>query len=88
MAKSWTQQVITKLVSPTKADSMEAASRLWMVRCHSCGFEQSIWDMGGIRWNAKGSSWTLRRCSDCGKRGGHTIYRREPTGTPHNQQSV
>ena len=85
MAKSRTQQLITRLVPPSIVASMEADSRLWMVRCRSCGFEQSIWEMGGIRWNAKGSAWTWRRCPNCGKRGGHSIYRREPSGTPPDQ---
>jgi hypothetical protein len=60
------------------ATSMEGDSRRWMVRCQSCGFEQSIWELGGIRWKATGTSWTWGRCLHCGKRWWHKIYRREP----------
>lgn len=57
------------------AESMEADSRRWMVRCR-CGFERSIWDMGGIRWKAYGSSKSYMRCLSCGRRSWHTIYRK------------
>lgn len=33
---------------------MEAESRSWMVQCPNCKYEQSYWDMGGIRWGALG----------------------------------
>ena len=79
---SRTQQLITKLAPRSWAASMEAESRAWMVRCRSCGFERSIWELGGIRWKATGSKLTWGRCSNCGKRGWHTIYRRDPTEPP------
>jgi hypothetical protein len=34
---------------------MEAESRRWLVKCDNCGFEQSYWDMGGLRWKASSS---------------------------------
>jgi hypothetical protein len=76
---SRTQRFVTGIVPRTWAASMEAESRTWMVRCRSCGFERSIWELGGIRWNAKGSKWTWGRCPNCGKRGWHKIYRRDQT---------
>jgi hypothetical protein len=76
---SRTQRLVTGIVPRTWAASMEAESRAWMVRCRSCGFERSIWELGGIRWNAKGSKWTWGRCPNCGKRGWHKIYRRDET---------
>ena len=85
MTKSRTQQRISKLSSPTMAESMEAESRQWMVCCRSCGFERSIWELGGVRWKAKGTSWTWGRCPTCRKLGLHKIYHREPTETPAQQ---
>ena len=55
--------------------SMEADSRLWMVQC-PCGYEQSIWEMGGIRWKATGNPRTYRKCVHCGERHWHKIYKR------------
>ena len=43
---------------------MEADSRLWMLRC-SCGFEQSWWDAGGIRWKAVGNPRRWKQCPQC-----------------------
>lgn len=79
MARSRAQQLVGRFVSGSAAASMEAKSHEWMVRCRSCGFERAIWDLGGIRWKAMGNKWTWGRCSDCGKRGWHKIYRRDPT---------
>jgi hypothetical protein len=53
-----------------------------MVRCRSCGFARSIWDLGGIRWKAKGTKWTWGRCPNCGKRGWHTISRLDQAESP------
>jgi hypothetical protein len=78
MAKTRLQRLVTRFVSRSWAASMEASSRAWMVRCRACGFEQSIWDLGGVRWKAAGTSHTWRRCPACGARGWHTVYRRDP----------
>ena len=75
---SRTQQLVSRLVPRSWAASMEAESREWMVRCTSCDFERSIWELGGIRWKARGTKRTWGRCSNCGKRGWHEIYRRDP----------
>jgi hypothetical protein len=45
------------------------------MRCR-CGFEKSIWDMGGIRWKARGTSRNYMRCVACGERSWHTLYRK------------
>lgn len=59
------------------AGSMEAESREWMVRC-KCGHERSIWDLGGIKWKATGTSRNYGRCPVCGKRSWHTTYHKTP----------
>jgi hypothetical protein len=79
MAKHRTQELVGKLVPRSWAAAMEAESREWMVHCRTCGAEQSVWDLGGVRWKAKGTKWTFRRCPECGKRGWHKVYRRERT---------
>ena len=74
---SRTQRLITSLVPKSWAESMEADSRLWMLQCPNCKFEQSIWDIGGIRWKAVGNQRNLLRCTNCGKRGWHLVYKQE-----------
>jgi hypothetical protein len=65
---------------------MEAHSRAWMVRC-SCGFERSVWEMGGIRWNAgRGRPRWFAECPQCGRRSWHTDVRSGPNPKlPSNQ---
>ncbi|MBA2595999.1 MAG: hypothetical protein M3Q50_07110 [Chloroflexota bacterium] len=71
------QRLLGRIVPRSWATSMESESRNWIVRCRSCGFERSLWELGGIRWKATGSKWTWGRCPNCGKRGLHTISRRD-----------
>lgn len=75
---SFWQRLFAK-VTPGLIADMEADSRLWMVQCPSCGYEKSIWEMGGIRYKAysRGKK-TYMRCIECGKRGWHKVYKREP----------
>ena len=59
------------------AESMEAHSRKWMMRCPKCDFEQSFWDMGGIRWKASGNQRNYMKCVSCGERSWHQAYKKE-----------
>jgi len=70
------QRLFTRFVSPTRAAAMEAESRTWMVRCPRCGYERSVWEMGGVRYKAAGTSWQLHRCPHCGKLAWHKIYQK------------
>ncbi|MBO0699093.1 MAG: hypothetical protein J2P46_11920 [Zavarzinella sp.] len=56
----------------------EAESRAWMMRC-PCGAEQSVWDMGGIRWKATGRLRQRAYCDTCGQATSHTLTRISPT---------
>lgn len=70
------QRFFAAILPKRLAAEMESESRSWMIRCE-CGFEQSVWDSGGIRWKAKGSPRQFRLCRSCGKKGWQTIYRNE-----------
>jgi hypothetical protein len=50
---------------PFWAKAMEKESRLWMLRCNTCGSETSIWDAGGIRFKAAGRPYKRRYCQHC-----------------------
>ena len=55
--------------------AMEAESREWLVRCPACGHEQSIWELGGVRYGARGTKYIFRRCTECRQVGWHLVYR-------------
>jgi hypothetical protein len=74
---SMIQRFFQAIFPKSWAESMEADSRRWMVRCR-CGFARSIWDIGGIRWKATGKPRTYLRCPECGERSWHTISRDPP----------
>ncbi len=75
--RSGVQKLFTGMFSSSTAAEMEAHSRAWMLQCPKCGYERSIWDMGGIRYKAVGNSRNLMRCVSCGERSWHQMYKRE-----------
>ena len=79
--KTETQKRLIARVAPDVAAKMEAESRTWMIRCPYCGYERSVWEMGGVRYKASGTSRQLRRCPQCGRLSWHILYRRkDPPG--------
>jgi hypothetical protein len=67
------QKFMSAVLPKTWAEEMQKESRSWMVRC-TCGFERSVWDIGGIRWKAKGNPKFLSECSSCRQNTWHTMY--------------
>jgi ribosomal protein S27E len=67
---------ILNRASPETAAAMEAESRTSMVRCRKCGNERSIWDMGGLRYKARGRPRRLIRCTNCRRLRWAEVYRR------------
>lgn len=53
-------------------DEIEAESRSWFARCR-CGCERSIWDLGGIRYKAKGEPRRFLHCPECDQNGWHKV---------------
>jgi hypothetical protein len=71
------QKVLATILPAACAKSMEAESRSWFMKCPKCDFEESYWDLGGIRWKAKGDSKNLRKCPNCDERSWHQTYKKE-----------
>ena len=69
------QKLFTTLLPKRWAEDMEAESRAWHIKCGNCGYERSVWDMGGIRWKAAGNPNVRQRCPNCGQVAWHRIYR-------------
>ncbi len=70
---SRTQRLFTRLVDAPTAAAIEAHSRAWLVRCLNCSHARSIWEVGGIRYKATGTSLTRLNCPSCGKTGAHRL---------------
>lgn len=71
------QRFFTAIFPASWAKSMEEDSRRWHMKCLKCGYEISYWDMGGIRWKAKGDQRNYKKCQKCGVRSWHKSYRKE-----------
>jgi hypothetical protein len=70
------QRFFTRIFPRAWAEDMRAESERWMVRC-DCGFERSVWEMGGIRWKASGNPRKSLRCPQCGQVSWHKVYKKE-----------
>lgn len=70
------QRIARAVLHNRWANSMEAESRSWNMRCQACGTERSVWDVGGIRWKASGRPLRRLWCAVCGKITTHTVERR------------
>ncbi len=57
IAKAW--------VSDKTFAAFEAETRLWVVECCTCGNQRDLWDLGGIKYKAYGTSYTVGKCPDC-----------------------
>ena len=70
------RDLILKVVPRKTAAAMEAESRQWQIVCPACGHTQSIWDIGGLRYKAKGNPKQRRRCEACGETSWQRVERR------------
>lgn len=52
---------------------MEAESRGWLIVCPDCGLARSVWETGGVRYKASGTSRVGMACPRCGRTGWHRI---------------
>lgn len=80
--KSSIQRLILAIVPRKWRISMIEESQRWMLVC-PCGHMRSFWDIGGIRWKAKGNPRKLLRCPSCAKATWHTVSWREEAGLTH-----
>ncbi len=68
--------LVMRFMSDETKKKAEAESRAWIGVCKHCGTENSIWDIGGLRYKAAGRPTKLVRCPKCHKVGPHTFEKR------------
>ena len=61
------RDIILKFMSLKVRAEAEESSRSWVAMCPRCQTENSIWDIGGVRYKAAGAKSSLARCTGCGK---------------------
>lgn len=73
------QRLILAFLPAAKRAAAEAETRAWHYTCETCGHARSVWDLGGIRWKAKGRRTTRALCPACKLRGPHHLEKTEPS---------
>jgi hypothetical protein len=69
------QRFLSTVLPKAWVEEMRTESLRWMVQC-TCGFERSVWEIGGVRWKAKGNPKRLAACPSCGQTTWHSIYQK------------
>ncbi|UKN00452.1 hypothetical protein K6119_11990 [Paracrocinitomix mangrovi] len=67
MKLSTSQKVARFFTSKKKFSQMEEESKKWTFTCKSCGKISNIWEIGGIRYKAKGEPKVSIKCPECGE---------------------
>lgn len=71
------QKIFLALLPAKWAADAEQQSKRWLMRCPDCQTEFSVWDLGGIRWQAVGNPHRLVKCPACGKTNTVQLHKRE-----------
>ena len=61
------RDVILALLPTRWGEAAIASSKEWRVDFKGCPHHSTIWNIGGLRWKARGSFTTVARCPTCGK---------------------
>jgi RNase P subunit RPR2 len=72
---SFVQKLARTFCSPSMFEKLKADSNQWGFTCGRCRKPSSIWDIGGIRYKAKGNPRTRVKCPHCGEFGFQRIER-------------
>ncbi|WP_230256446.1 hypothetical protein [Rhodopirellula halodulae] len=57
---------------------VRASSQRWMIHCPQCHREQSVWDVGGIRFGAASVGKRIAaHCETCGMVNAKLVYRED-----------
>jgi hypothetical protein len=65
MKLSTAQKLVKFFSSKKKFEKIKQASLQWGFTCSTCNERSSIWEIGGIRYKAKGTPRTRIRCPKC-----------------------
>ena len=75
MQLSTSQKIAKWFSSATTFEKMMEESKQWKFDCESCSTTSSIWDIGGIRYGAKGDPSKMVKCPNCKKIAMRKIYK-------------
>lgn len=74
MSLSRMQKLIRFFFGAEKFEKMKEDSKRFRFDC-DCGKQSSIWEIGGVRYNAKGKPRAMVKCPGCGKISMREIYK-------------
>ena len=77
MTLSRAQKFSKRFASEEKFEAMKQESLLWGFTCKNCSTWSSIWEIGGIRYKAKGNPRMRIKCPECGVKAMQKITKKE-----------
>lgn len=67
MKLSRSQKIMRLFSSKKRFEAIKKESMEWNFSCPSCDKETSVWDIGGVRYMAKGNPKMRIQCPKCGE---------------------
>lgn len=67
MKLSRSQRLMKLFSSKKRFEAIQKESMEWKFTCTSCNKETSVWDIGGVRYMAKGNPKMRIKCPKCGE---------------------
>jgi hypothetical protein len=80
MELSLAQKIAKFFSSDSFFEKMKEDSQKWKFDC-DCGKTSNIWEIGGIRYKARGEQWSGIKCPACGKFAMRKVYREKENKT-------
>ncbi len=77
---SFAQRFARRIVSEKLFRDFETETRKWVVECTTCGDQRDLWDLGGIKYKARGTSYTVGKCYACNARRTFKIWKKGAAG--------
>ncbi len=76
------QDIFARAMPQALATQMESEARAWIARC-ACGFGQSMWERGGVRWGGSERLRQVLKCPPCHAFTVHLVTREQSDHKPH-----
>ena len=66
-----------KFILPEKwFEAVKSSTKEWLIECPSCSHKRDVWDIGGVKYKAKGEPRTRCTCPECGETVWHKIRKK------------
>lgn len=71
------QKIVKFFSSKEKFAAIEKETKEWKFTCSSCSTTHNFWELGGVRYKAKGEPMVRIKCPNCSETAMQKVYRKK-----------